>query len=370
MRWQGRWWRWGVVALVVGLLVAAPAVVAAWPVRAATQPTDVLLDRVRASTDTPYEAYVATRGRLALPDLGPLDDVASLFGTPSHLRAWVAAGDKWRVDRLGRTGEVDTYRDGDQLTIWDSSERRTTQRSEPTSLRLPRPSDLLPADLGRRLVAAVGPDDLVTPIASRRVAGRAAVGLRIVPAAPASTVAAAEVWIDEARGLPLAVDVTAEGDKSPAISVEALTIAFGPPDPEALSFEPPTGSGYRVRGGERRADLVAQIQRNSPVELPDTLGGRARNPGPSRGVATYGRGFEAVTLLAVPRGFVPSELTRLPASSRPWGGEAIVVETSLVKAGLFGAGENSYLVAGAVQVDELDRLAGDVVALAGRGGSP
>ena len=39
-----------------------------------------------------------------------------------------------------------------------------------------------------------------------------------------------------------------------------------------------------------------------------------------------------------------------------------MIETSLIKAELFGAGENSYLVAGAVDVAELDRLAGELVA--------
>lgn len=82
MRRDGRWWRWGVVALVLGVLVAAPAVVAAWPVRAGTPSAAALLDGVRASTATPYEAYVATRGRLALPDVGPLDDVASCSAPP------------------------------------------------------------------------------------------------------------------------------------------------------------------------------------------------------------------------------------------------------------------------------------------------
>ena len=362
MRWRGRSWRWGVVAAVVGALLAAPAIVAAWPVPLAARAPEALLAQVRTSADTPYEAYVATRGRLRLPDFGPLDEVASLFGTAIHLRAWVGSAERWRVDRLHRTGEVDTYRDGEQILIWDSAERLTTRRRETTSLRLPRPADLLPAELGRRLVAAIGPADRVTPIAARRVAGRPAAGLRIVPASAASTIAHAELWIDQARGLPLAVDVTAEGEKSPAISVETLTIAFGPPDPAVLTFEPPIGTGFRTRGGGRGQDLVAQIERSSPVELPDSLGGLARNPGPSRGVATYGRGFETVTLLGAPRGVVPPELTRRPVSRRPWGGDAILIETSLIKAELFGAGENSYLVAGAVDVAELDRLAGELVA--------
>ena len=83
--------------------------------------------------------------------------------------------------------------------------------------------------------------------------------------------------------------------------METLTIAFGPPDPAVLTFEPPTGPGFRTRGGGRgQSTSWPQIERSSPVELPDSLGGLARNPGPSRGVATYGRGFETVTLLGGP----------------------------------------------------------------------
>jgi hypothetical protein len=357
MRRLGRSWRWGIVALVVAVLVSAPAVVAARPVPEASLAPDQLLDRVRASSDQPYEAYVATRGGLALPDIGPLGDVASLFGKASHLRAWVAAADRWRVDRLGVTGEVDTYRDGDAVTTWDSAERRTTQLEQAAGLRLPRPADLLPPELGRRLASAVGPDDVVSAIDARRVAGQAAAGVRIVPGSAASTVAYADLWVDEASGVTLAVDVTARGGRAPALAAETLTISFGPPDVDRLTFTPPTGPGFRVRTGDRVLDIVQQVDRSSPVDLPDTLGGLERNPGTGRGIATYGRGFDAVTLVGVPTGTVPSGLSRLPASERPWGGEGIVVESSLVKAQLITAGPVSYLLAGTVDVAELDRLA-------------
>src|SRR3569623_1283223 len=95
----GRSWRWGVVVVVVALMAAAPAAVSAW----------------------------AVRGSLALPAGGPLDDTAALFGKAAHLRAWVAGPDHWRVDKLSLTGEVDTYRDGEALATWDSSERRTVR---------------------------------------------------------------------------------------------------------------------------------------------------------------------------------------------------------------------------------------------------
>jgi hypothetical protein len=140
-----------------------------------------------------------------------------------------------------------------------------------------------------------------------------------------------------------------------------LTLSYGAPDPTVVSFTPPTGPGFRVRGGDRAQDVVQQLERLSPVDLPDTLGDRARSPGPSRGIATYGHGFDAVVLVGVPNGTIPSGLARLPASTRPWGGEAIVIETSLVKAELVRSGGTSYLLAGAVSVDELDRLAADIV---------
>src|SRR3954466_8428725 len=111
----GRSWRWGVVVLGVAILAAAPAAVSSWPVAAAELTPTELVAAVAASSGQPYEAYVAVRGSLALPSVGPLDDVAALLGKASHLRAWVAAPDRWRVDRLSLTGEVDTYRDGPTL---------------------------------------------------------------------------------------------------------------------------------------------------------------------------------------------------------------------------------------------------------------
>jgi hypothetical protein len=361
MRRLGRSWRWAVVALVVAVLISAPALVAAWPVPASSLSAEQLLEHVRSSGAEPYEAYVATRGSLALPPVGPLDDVASLFGKATHLRAWVAGPDRWRVDRLDLTGEVDMYRDRDAVTTWDSAERRTIRGTDTTQLRLPRPADLLPAELGRRLAAAVRPGDEVRTVDGRRIAGRVTSGVRIVPASVSSTIAYADLWVDEGTGVTLAVDVTARGGKAPALTAEALTMSFGPPDAGRLSFSPPTGPGYRQRGGDRAADLVQQLERFSPVPLPGALADLPRSPGPARGIATYGSGFSAVTLAAVPAATVPRGLSALPASDRPWGGRAIVVETSLIKAELLEHDGVSYLVAGAVSVAELDRLGASLV---------
>ncbi len=54
--------------------------------------------------------------------------------------------------------------------------------------------------------------DELSRLPARRVAGRSAAGLRLVPADPASTIARVDVWADEASGLPLRVEVYGEDD--------------------------------------------------------------------------------------------------------------------------------------------------------------
>ena len=46
-----------------------------------------------------------------------------------------------------------------------------------------------------------------------------------------------------------------------------------------------------------------------------------------------------------------------PPTRRPWGGEAGLLETPLLKTMVLEAGGQAYAVAGAVSVEELDRIA-------------
>ena len=55
----------------------------------------------------------------------------------------------------------------------------------------------------------------------------------------------------------------------------------------------------------------------------------------------------------------------LPTTERPWGGQAIVIETSLFNVEIVSLGALDIVLAGTVTVAELDRIAGEVVARGG-----
>jgi len=172
--------RWATVALGVAVLAATPYVVGHLPVADAAVPPAALIQRVRASADVPHTGYAESVARIALPNVEQISEALDVLGQTTRLRVWWAGALQWRVDAIGAAGERDTYRDADGLTLWDSGERRATRQTGESVVRLVRPSDVLPTELGRRLAAAALPEELSARRA-RRVAGVTAAGVRITP---------------------------------------------------------------------------------------------------------------------------------------------------------------------------------------------
>ncbi len=121
------------------------------------------------------------------------------------------------------------------------------------------PSDLLPPDLARRLLALAGTDP-VTALPSRRIAGRDAAGLRVTPTDPQTTVGSVDIWADPTTALPLRVEVAGRTGP-PLLTTELLEVTDGPPDPALLRPLAPPGAGNvtaevidvagRAQGAER-----------------------------------------------------------------------------------------------------------------------
>jgi hypothetical protein len=101
------------------------------------------------------------------------------------------------------------------------------------------------------------------------------------------------------------------------------------------------------------------------VELPGSLGGLPRRNDPDAGLATYGDGLTTVSLLVVPQGALGRRISRLPRAERPWGGEAALIETSLVNIEIVQVAGFEVVLAGTVTVAELDRIAGELVSSGG-----
>jgi hypothetical protein len=344
-----------VVAGVAALLAVLPAAVAALPVTSGRVGAEELLARVRASTAVPYQGYAQSHATLGLPDVPQAGQAVALLGETTRMRAWVESPEVWRVDELLPGGERDLYHQPGEALLWDSGRRRAVITLGEPAVRFARPADLLPPDLGRRLAAAAAPEEL-TRIAGRRVAGVAALGLRITPRTPETTLGRVELWADPRSGLPLRVEVTARGAAGPAITTGFLDLRQARPPAELVRFQPPDDADVQYRDAPDAARLVGRLSR---FVLPDELAGEPRRASLASAAGTYGRGYGVVAVLALPEWRSPRDAAfrqRVPSVTGPWG-SASLVRTALLNGMAFESGEVAYVLAGTVTPEVLERIA-------------
>ena len=358
-----RHWRWIVVLCGIGTLCALPVVSALRPVPGSSLSTADVVARVVDSSDRSFEGLYESRGGLRLPDLGRFDDEIAPFTQTSRVRVWYQDSERWRTDELLIGAERSIYREPGGMWLWDSGTRRVIysprQGAEP--LRIPRLMDLSPAELGRRLLRE-STGETVRRIGDRWVAGQSSVGLRIEPDDPASTIEAAELWVDPDTGVVTAVEIET-GGTAPAFETEFVDLTFRQPSLDVMQFDP-EAAGEPVRTSPS-VDLVESVSQTSFVTYPNELAGLSRRNDPSAGLATYGDGLTVVNLFALPRGNLGRRISSLPLTERPWGGEATIVSTSLVNVEIVTVGGFDLLLTGTVTVGELDRIAGVLVARGG-----
>ena len=309
------------VAVVGALLVGVPAVLAARPGQARADPQQ-LRDLVAASADRPWTGYAEARAGLGLPQIPTLSDVTTLLSGVTRMRGWYAGPDRARTDVLSAVGERDRYVTPRGQAVWDYDAELLTLVARDPQVRLPRPDDLLPPDLARRLLSGTSPSDPATALPSRRVAGVDAAGVRVTVADPETTVGALDVWADPATGLPVAVEVRAKGVADPLVSTAFAELDQGPPDPAAL--EPRRGPGAGVTRSPT-SDLFGVLGRGDGSTLPDRLAGRDREPA-ERGFPALGRyGTTLGQLIAVP---LPPDLagTLIAGIGRAGAGRTLTVD--------------------------------------------
>ena len=215
--------RWLLVLTGLALLSALPALIgfAARP-RLHVDPAQ-LRERILASSGQPYQGYVSTDGKIQMPDVPAVRDVAELFGTTLRLRAWYAGPQQWRVALLQTSGERDIYGTPAGTYLWDFERNLTvlTVGDADLALRPPTAADLVPPELARRLLAV---EPQVDEIEGRRVGGVAAAGLRVIPSDPMTTIGRVDVWADPATGIALQVEITARGSTEPVFTSRFLDV--------------------------------------------------------------------------------------------------------------------------------------------------
>jgi outer membrane lipoprotein-sorting protein len=325
-----------------------------------------LRDRVLGSAGVGFSGYAESAGGLSLPVTDQLTTVADLLSERTTMRVWWRGPADNRVDVVTAVGETGTHRDASGTWTWEY-ESATATRTEASPLALPEPPDLLPSSLGRRLLSEAGDEELVRD-GARRVAGRDALGIRLTPAEPASSVRRVDLWVDGGSGLPLQVQVFAKGARRTALDTRFLDLELARPAASLTAFSPPPGA--TVRQG-REAEVVLEAgQRLRPVPLPGELAGlpRRRLEGAPAAIGVYGHG---VTLLAVAP--VPPRLAAGLRGALAQSPGAVVDEVgSRVSAGPVGlmlvepAGRGPYLLTGTVTTDALAAAAEQLPVPGGR----
>ncbi|MGZ4664918.1 MAG: hypothetical protein ACXV5Q_07695 [Frankiaceae bacterium] len=352
--------RWLIVAAGVVVLVLAPVVVAAWPVSAQAPSMPVLLSRVQGSATVAYQGNAETVGRLNLPDLGIFESVTSLFSDRTRMRVWYASPTSYRVDTLGLASERGYYRTGNRLWAWDSDLQTATLVHGVSRTRLPTPPDVLPPELGRRVLAGV-PAGAVRRGGDARVAGRACIGLTVPADDPRSSIDHVAVCVDPATAVPLAVRIVPRTD--PGAAFDSRFLDFDPTAPSAadVHFDP---TGAQVIDIPEQGDLPIPPP-GTPVRLPRTLAGLPQRSDAGTGVATYGRRYALLAVAPVDPALVAAVRSELDSPSRPpvrgKFGEASIVETPLVNALAVADTKTGWLLAGTVTADVLKQVAAELV---------
>ncbi len=346
--------RWILVATVALLLAALPFAPRLLPVADSDISATDLLAAVRASGDQPYSGYVETTGAVQLAVGSDFDDVGALLGERNRLRVWWRDDNAWRVDRLEIAGETDLVHDGDLTTSYDYQRAKAATSRDP-EVRLPRTADLVPPSLARTATTGIT-DDEVSRLPSRRVAGVAAPGLRITPRARQTTVDHVDLWADPATGLVLRAEVHGTSAGTPAFVSQLTEYEPGDPGSRLVGFGEPAGV---ERSFDHTLDIVDAANQYAPYAPPERAGGLTRTGG-SGAVAVYGEGltrFVAVPLRERDGGPLNEQLSKTA-------GSVLTPDGVGVRAGpltLFVAKGGSWLLAGTVTVETLERATRDVV---------
>ncbi|MDQ6937037.1 MAG: transcriptional regulator [Actinomycetota bacterium] len=354
------WQRWAVVTLGVAALALTPAAIAHRPVAGSAASAAELLRRIQGSAGVAYSGYAESVGTLSLPAADEVNDIAALFGGRSQLRIWWRSSTDWRLDTISAFGESDIHRDRAGTWTWDYERNRATRVTvfaEP-ALRLPAGRDLLPPEVGRRLLSEARPGE-VRRIGARDIAGVTAAGLQLVPAEAQSSVRRVDVWADPVSGLTLRVDVYGDA-KAASVSTSFLDLTIGRPAASTTVFVPPLATRLSSRGPR---DLLSGIDRFTDATPPATLAGLnvIRRDG-ADSVGVYGRGVTSLVLTPMPEDIAGELRTRLIALS----GQAaldrrIVAAFGPVNVMLFtDRGDRNWLLSGTVTLATLTKAADEL----------
>lgn len=350
--------RWCLWALGVALVIGVPVAVRAIPPSDSEISAGDLLAQVEGSRDHAYSGYVETVGTLQLPVADRFTSVGALFGERTRMRVWWRDSFEWRVDRLLTAGENSLVYERGITTEWDYEDAEARISRDP-DIRLPRTTDLIPPELGARVLSDVDPDEL-TRLPSRRVAGVSAPGLRIAPASDLTSIDHVDLWADLDSGVPLRVEVYSPGASTPSFTSEFREFSSATPHAGTTSFTPNADTEVSYDDVLDIADAANQYAELVP---PPTAAGLEKTSAADGAVGVYGEGLSQ--LIAIP--LRDREADPLREQLRITPGAELAERGTVVSVGPLGVmltgddGDGGWLVAGTVTDETLVAAADDLI---------
>jgi len=238
-----------VAALAVGIGLGGGAITNAGadsglPPRTAEQ---LLVDLQKADTQT-ISGTVRSTANLGLPE-GLLSDSASsdlqsLVSGEHTLRVWADGETKQRLAVIGRGGESDVIRNGQDVWHWNSNDNTAVHTTLPAKEKnaKPLPQKASPQDLAEELLKSVDPTTKVSTSGTDTVAGRGVYELVLQPRTGDTLVSRVQLGIDAKTHVPLRVQVYSVRAQDPAIEVGYTKVSFDKPAASVFEFTPPPGA--------------------------------------------------------------------------------------------------------------------------------
>ena len=363
------WARWAVpttaVALIGGGVVVATQAASADPSLPTRTPAQLLVD-VQQARLSAISGTVVQTSNLGLPDLPGIGGGGGLGGGSSSLtsmvsgthtwRLWYAGPQQARVALLGNLGESDVIRNGKDLWVWSSADKKATHTRLPAHANAatheqPSPTELpkTPQEAADLALKALGPTTSVTTSGAAVVAGRSAYELVLAPKDHASLVGQVRISLDAARHIPLRVQVFSTKAANPAFEVGFTSVDFAKPDASRFMFNPPPGTTVSESSAKPEAPSATQKQGVADA---------------TKGVHVVGTGWTSVVVATLPKdtagstaggakgrpaGSLQRMLSALPKVSGAWG------SGRLLKGTLFSVvvTDDGRVAVGAVTPDRL-----------------
>ena len=258
-----------VAALIAGTEAATAQPAPALPSRTAAQ---LVADVAAARGPVPLTGTYTETASLGLPSLpggsDPLSGLGLLAGTHTFM-IWAGDAQELRIAEPVPLGEADVRRFGNQIWLWDSRTQHATNIILPATITpagsasstsassssvrfravapgAPPGMPATPQQLGRRLLAAIGPTTAVSVQDNVTVAGQPAYQLVLAPKDRRSLIGQVKIAIDARHSLPLRVQVFARGASGPAVQSGYTSLSFVAPAASNFEFAPPPGAKVKT----------------------------------------------------------------------------------------------------------------------------